>query len=281
MRQAVSAIFIAGDDIFTIIRNNHLKVFPGYTAFPGGKVDKHDGEKTTNLFNRFEKKITNTHLNALMREIKEELNFDLEEYADKIIDLYPIGVAITPDFNPYRFESFYYVIKLPEKVHFNVDLGEAKSWCWESAPKLLNKYKQAKMLAVPPMIMMLEAFTKDIGHQKILDLTLDYDTKTQVPMIESIYGVKQFLPKSNTFPPASRTNSFLIGDKGVEILIDPSPKDYDEYQKFINSLSKYNVSKIFITPIFCYSKNRVFSRPCLLYHWRKRVCKSRYLWIAL
>ena len=61
-------------------------------------------------------------------------------------------------------------------------------------------------------------------------------------MIESIYGVRQFLPLSNTFPPANRTNAFIIGDgKGNDspkFLIDPSPKDENELAKFLKSVDK-------------------------------------------
>ena len=65
-------------------------------------------------------------------------------------------------------------------------------------------------------------------------------------MIESVKGVKQFLPLSNTFPPANRTNCFLIGDE-YKVLIDPSPKDEEEYKKLNFSTSKIGFNEIFLT----------------------------------
>ena len=69
-----------------------------------------------------------------------------------------------------------------------------------------------------------------------------------VPLIESVCGVKQLLPLSNTFPPANRTNCFLIGDE-KKVLIDPSPKNIEEYAKLkatiFNQTKKVDV--IFLT----------------------------------
>ena len=42
MREAVAAIFVYGRDVFVIRRQNYLRAFPGYYAFPGGKVDAED-----------------------------------------------------------------------------------------------------------------------------------------------------------------------------------------------------------------------------------------------
>ena len=39
MREAVSGIFIFGNEVFITHRQNYLRAFPGYHAFPGGKVE--------------------------------------------------------------------------------------------------------------------------------------------------------------------------------------------------------------------------------------------------
>ncbi len=51
------------------------------------------------------------------------------------------------------------------------------------------------------------------------------------------------MPLSNTLPPASRTNAFLIGD----VLVDPSPKDEDELRKFLETIKDSSIKRIFIT----------------------------------
>lgn len=246
MREAVSAIFLKDEKVFTITRQNYLRSFPGYLSFPGGKVDAEDKTIKSNSINKSEK-IRKDHWNALVREIIEELGFDIEAHGDYISDIYELGVAITPSFNPYRFKSHYFVVKLSKDVEFNIDSGEVASSRWASPSEILSSYKKAEALVVPPMIMILEALSKNINHKELLDLSLPFDHDGQVPMIESIYGLKHFLPLSNTFPPANRTNSFLVGDKGKEVLIDPSPRDKIECQKFISTLNRFSINKIFIT----------------------------------
>ncbi|MGZ3810065.1 MAG: MBL fold metallo-hydrolase, partial [Bacteriovorax sp.] len=92
---------------------------------------------------------------------------------------------------------------------------------------------------------------ENLGHSSPIDLSLPYDPETEVPMIESLHGVRQFLPLSNTFPPANRTNAFIIGDgldeTSPKLLIDPSPKDEAELKKFLKAALKIGFDSIFLT----------------------------------
>jgi ribonuclease/clavin/mitogillin len=250
MREAVSAIFVAGEKIFSIKRQNFLAVFPGYHAFPGGKVDKKDNEKPELAG----KKLLGDHsshlMNALCREIEEELNFNLRDAIDndEIVSICELGIATTPEFNPYRFETHFYKITLKSECDFDVDQNEVVDSNWTKASELLDRYYLGEILAVPPTIKLIEALGENIEHNQLIDLNLQYDTSNEVPMIESLYGVRQFLPLSNTFPPANRTNSFIIGDSlENRVLIDPSPKNKEELNKFINSIEKVGFSSIFLT----------------------------------
>jgi glyoxylase-like metal-dependent hydrolase (beta-lactamase superfamily II)/8-oxo-dGTP pyrophosphatase MutT (NUDIX family) len=249
MKESVSAVFTSEDKIFLIKRQNYLSVFPGYFATPGGKVDFND--KTSPMIDA----IWPSHLNpqllhALIREVQEELNYDLLDgiLKNEVISIDDIGIAITPEFNPYRFKNYYIKISLSKPLLFDLDLGEVEFGNWDTAENFLEKYYKAEMLAVPPAITLLKTFALDINHNKPIDLSLPYDPNLEVPMIESLAGVRQFLPLSNTFPPANRTNSFIIGDDdSVKYLIDPSPKNKEELEKFINSVSKIGFDKIFLT----------------------------------
>ena len=245
MRESISAIFTSGDKIFSIRRQNYLKAFPGYTAFPGGKVDKEDKESSIVVPEMFGK-LPSYLYSALSREMIEELNFDLCANTESILSIEDVGIAITPEFNPYRFKTHFLRIELKGPVAFEVDSGEAAASGWQSAKEVLDTFKKGEILAVPPTVKLLENLARDIHFKDVLDLSLDHNPETEVPMIESIYGVKQFLPLSHTFPPANRTNCFLIGEE-YSVLIDPSPKDQAELKKLITHLSKYKVDEIFLT----------------------------------
>lgn len=249
MRESVSAVFTTGTQIYFIKRQNYLSVFPGYYATPGGKVD------TTDSSIPLKHGFWPTHikpqiLHALVREVKEELNFDLYEAIEEgqVLAINDIGIAITPEFNPYRFKNYYFNIRLKSPINFQVDQNEVEFGEWQSADQLLDRYHQGSVLAVPPAITLLKAYKNNPLHDTPIDMTLPYDPETEVPMIESLCGVKQFLPLSHTFPPANRTNSFIIGDNDAQkYLIDPSPKDEKELAKFIKSISQVGFDRILIT----------------------------------
>ncbi|CAM9909529.1 unnamed protein product [Chrysoparadoxa australica] len=247
LRESVSAVFKSLDgEIFTIERQNYLSVFPGYTSFPGGKVDRKDRELGANKTAPFSD-IDPIHWEALNREIEEELNFSLNDNIDLIETAYLFGTAITPEFNPYRFKAHFFIIQLKESLPFKVDKGEAKSSLWESPKQLLSRYRKGEVMAVPPVVAMVEKLAADVLPEGQQSLTLPHIEGREVPMIESIYGVKQFLPLSNTFPPANRTNCFIIGDSPLKLLVDPSPKDEEEKEKLKRSLDKVGFDAFFIS----------------------------------
>ncbi|MFA6238744.1 MAG: MBL fold metallo-hydrolase [Bacteriovorax sp.] len=251
MKESVSAVFVTKNSVFFIKRQNYLPVFPGYYASPGGKVDKTDSDIIP-MGDLWPKHVRPQILHALIREVKEELNYDLLEGIEsgEVIGIDDIGVAVTPEFNPYRFKNYYFKITLTHELDFLIDPNEAEFGEWNSPDRLHSKYLQGQVLVVPPAITLLKTFSANPGHKTPIDMSLPYDPETEVPMIESISGVRQFLPLSNTFPPASRTNSFIIGDGGADapkLLIDPSPKDEFELKKFLKSVSKIGFDSIFLT----------------------------------
>lgn len=249
MKESVSAVFMTHDQVFVIKRQNYLSVFPGYYALPGGKVDLSDKTEFLSA-NVWPKHIRPQILHALIREVKEELNYDLIDgiARGEVLSVDDIGLAITPEFNPYRFSNYYIKITLKDTKKFDIDINEAEFGEWSSPKNLVEKYHSGLVLAVPPTVTLLKALEQNPNRTTPIDMNLPYDSEAEVPMIESICGVRQFLPLSNTFPPANRTNAFIIGDENqIKYLIDPSPRDEIELAKFLNSVNKIGFDRIFIT----------------------------------
>lgn len=243
---AVSIVITCGDEIFAIHRQKYLKAFPGYWAFPGGKVE--DGDEIHWMENEFTRELDPKLFGAAVREANEELGINLceESFKGNIERIDYLGLAITPDFNPYRFATYFFRFKLRHKLVFNVDRNEALEANWMSAPQLLQHYNDGHILAVPPVIKVIETLGKSPDTEYISDLNFTYNGNLYVPFIESLKSVRQIMPLSHTLPPATRTNAFLIGDK-IKILLDPSPKDEEEYVKFKNTLNLFGVDKILLT----------------------------------
>lgn len=245
MRESVSGILIFEDEFFIIQRQNYLKAFPGYFSFPGGKVDKEDRDFVLDL------KLDGVEdylLVSLKRELKEELGVDIEElFKQKVVtNICRLGEAITPDFNPHRFKNHYFKIFLSKKIDIQADSGEAQFSGWIKAEEGFDRYQRGELLVVPPMISIFEDLKKDINSMIEIDPNLKYDGTKEVPLIKPVGGLNQYLPLSNTFPPANRTNCFLIGDE-KRVLIDPSPKCLEEYEKLKYSLKEEKIDLIFLT----------------------------------
>lgn len=248
MYQAVTAVLVCGDYLYMVKRNFLLPAFPGYHAFVGGKVDKTDAATPldTPLLSQHDPRL----MRALERELKEELDFNLSQAIlnHEVRAVTEIGLAVTPDFNPVRFSTHFFRIDLTSKKHFHPEPGEILSGEWHKAQDFYQLYLLGKMLLVPPLITVLKHFSANPGVGKIEDLDFVYDQKNEVPCIESISGILQAMPLSNTLLPAERTNCFIIGDDPHHrLVIDPSPKNAEEKRKLMNVLKKHHFSAIFLT----------------------------------
>lgn len=244
---AVSIVITCGDEIFAIQRQPFLKAFPGYWAFPGGKVEAGDESLfiETPMTSGIEPKL----FGAAVREGQEELGINLatETKSGNVERIDYLGLAVTPDFNPFRFATHFYRFHLKNKYDFVVDANEAAVAQWMKAKDLLELYANGMILAVPPVIKIIENLGRNPDIKSIADLNFAYDSENHVPFIESVRSVRQLMPLSNTLLPATRTNAFLIGDNGPKILLDPSPKDKAEYHKLKNTIKLFGLDKVLLT----------------------------------
>lgn len=246
IKDAVSIILECDEHILTIVRQNFLTNFPGYTAFPGGKVDDEDRQNTLNkpISGKLLSDHPSTLMNCLVREALEELRLDVESEIsnENIVNIEYIAKAVTPEFNPYRFATHFYRIRFKKRPKLVIDKNEAAKAEWTKAQMVLDEFWQGKRLCVPPVRWVLESLAKN--HNKYpLVFENRFDFSKEVPHIESIAGIHQIMPESDTVPPATRTNAFVIGD----LLIDPSPKNEIELQKFLAVLKSHAPKAIFLT----------------------------------
>lgn len=244
---AVSIVITCGEEIYAIQRQYHLKAFPGYWAFPGGKVEQ--GDENLHVDHPLTQGIDPKLFGAALREGKEELGVDLgsEILRGNVERVDYFGLAVTPDFNPFRFATHFYRFRLKEKCDFIVDKNEVHLAHWMSSAELMRQYDRGYVLAVPPVIKIITTLGLHPDIQSIADLNFSYDSENVVPYIESLKSVRQLMPLSNTLPPATRTNAFLIGDNGPKVLLDPSPKDEEEYRKLKNTINLFGVDKIMLS----------------------------------
>ena len=246
--ESVSVIFIHEQQIFAVQRQPYLHAFPGYHAFPGGKID--NDESSTPFETEFLCEHNTLRMRALRREIIEELGYDLEEGINKgeVLSVNELAEALAPPFAPVRFRTWFYRVDLSKRVKFDVDSGEFADSFWKTSAELLETFRTGKSLMVPPTRWVLEGLQKKPQATAFGDLSQNFAEDDRVPCLEMIEGVPQLAVRSATLPPASRTNSFMLGDLDApKLLVDPSPNSTEEYQRLLNTIQDKKLDAIFLT----------------------------------
>lgn len=235
IKDSVSIILKLNDKLFLIKRKNSLRSFPGYTAFPGGKIDVF--EDADYWFDDYQDQ---AHiLAAARREIQEELGFDFA-LDENVISIDLIGEATSPDFNPRRFRNYYVLVCLRSLPNLKCCSHEIESSSWYDYKTFLDEFNRGELLCVKPMFTIFD-YINSTTIYSFQNFRPEF--KEDIPQVEMISGLIQIMPLSNTVPPATRTNCFFIND----IIIDPSPKDEVERDKLLLVLKKLNLNKIIIS----------------------------------
>lgn len=249
IRDAVTAVILCAGRLLMVRRQPSLNSFAGFTAFPGGKVDKADAEAAAPLLHCAD--IEPRLLVGLVREVREELGIDLDTLSrqGQVLAVHCLGEATTPPIAPVRFRTHFYRVDLslaPEPV---ADLGEIAEAGWATPAEWMARYRAGRLLLAPPTLDVLLALEADPQVQTIAALDEDNDRTGAVAALRSIeplYQLRQLFVLSNTLPPAQHTNAFLIGDSH-RVLVDPSPRDREELGRLCNWLDVVGVDEVLLT----------------------------------
>jgi glyoxylase-like metal-dependent hydrolase (beta-lactamase superfamily II) len=156
------------------------------------------------------------------------------------------------EFTPLRFANTFYSIELTGKPEFSLNTNVAIEGEWKTPDEYLQLFQKGQLLALPSTINLLKIMQTHLTNENNKAFEFSYDNDKEVPWFQPLAGVYQFIPISFTFPPdyVHRTNCFVFGDAGERVvLVDPSPQDDREYEKFVDTLKKsgVNYTDIFLT----------------------------------
>ncbi len=242
-RRAVAGLLCAQGEVLLVKRHVNAPAFPGYWACPGGKVEKHEAPPPAReAFCGLESET----LAALQREFVEELGIDIYQLPCTISRL---GNAVTPASSPRRFDTDFFRIDLAAKPDITLDTHEHLCMRWDSASTFWAEYLAGDLLCVAPLQRLLEQLSTQpdatmvpgLGHRPGRELGLD--------LVEPLHGLRILPLRSNTLPPATHTNCFILGDTPANtVLVDPSPGSPEVYAQLTGFLDSWGQpSSIFIT----------------------------------
>ena len=104
-------------------RQPYLLAFPGYHAFPGGKLIM------MNLLLRLKQKfflimIPGECVQFVGRFWRNDYDIEKGILNDEVFSVNELAETVAPVFAPFRFRTWFYRIDLKNRVHFKADSGE-------------------------------------------------------------------------------------------------------------------------------------------------------------
>jgi 8-oxo-dGTP pyrophosphatase MutT (NUDIX family) len=155
-RPAATVIVLRGAEdsleVLLVERNPSARFMGGAWVFPGGAVDRGEGDGDEAL------------RAAAVRELNEEAGIALSSYGE----LVPFSRWITPPQVKIRFDTWFYLAALPDGAEPQVDGGEVVDARWYRPADALDAYQQGDLLLVFPTIKHLEQLSRFASADELL-----------------------------------------------------------------------------------------------------------------
>lgn len=261
LRDSAAVVLIRGQgealEVFWVRRSDRVAFMPGFRAFVGGSVDRSD----TNLAIQDVPEELERLLRACaLRELFEETGVllgrgratsatELSEARHWLLegettfsdlarendwrfhaeDLSFAGRWQTPPFASMRFDTWFYLARVPEGQRPEIRTGELESGEWIAPGQALERWRRGEVTFAAPILHTLLEIAR--GEADLADrLALAPERAGQpVRRIELKWGIVLQPMKTRPLPPATHTNAYLVGESEMA-LIDPGSGDPAELE---------------------------------------------------
>src|SRR5262249_15763105 len=252
-------------EIYVVHRNERLKAFGGFHAFPGGKVTPSDAALLPGVPRA-------ARIVAAARELFEEIGVLIARRADGAVpssgpalaelgralasgnarfadvlarlgaeihaeDFAPVGDFVTPPFASLRFDTTFYLAHLPPNQQAEVWHGELEAGRWTTAATLFNEWNCGQCHIAPPALTILQVIRGrpvDEVAVRLAPLSAEHSGNA-IPPIFYAPQVQLIPLLTIALPPSTHTNAYLIGSDPA-YLLDPGPSDAAEQQRLFDVL---------------------------------------------
>jgi ribonuclease/clavin/mitogillin len=268
-RDSSAVIMVRGKgpetQVYLVRRSDSLSFFGGYWALPGGVVDAVDGdmerdpeetlrwcaarelfEETGVLLTEIETGWTpeqrGLHRQGLLDSagsVAWQMVRDGEDYLESLTHL---GLMQTPAFAPVRYSTHFYGLEMSPDEEPVVLPGELSHGEFICPFEALEQWSRGERLIVPPVRTLLELLTEGLktrfgwrGFIVRAPARLKDFEGAELPPILNSPGIYMLPLKSPTLPPATTTNTYLVGHEDFYV-VDPGTHDPGEQKLLIEFL---------------------------------------------
>ncbi len=179
-------------------------------------------------------------------------------------DFFYTGFWTTPKFSPVRFKTRFFLAVCPLRQEPYAAISEMQNVEVIRPDDALSEWKNSKVLIAPPVLLSLKTLEKDLTADERGFTQIKYDSKTkderlktvarkllensqaadgQIRYMELNPRVIYFPLKTETLPPATHTNCFIVGRKKF-VVIDAASTDGAE-QNALHALVNSFIEKGF------------------------------------
>ena len=233
-RRSASVMLRRGNEILLCHRVSTVPAFPDYWAFPGGGVSSLDRDSLFALCREMVEEVgltpQMTHVDANLREqILADKNVFTSAVDDGRITLTSEGFVIisertTPPLAPLRFQNQFFTAECQiDPILEDGNRVEFDAYRWATPTQFLEEWLNHEIKIPPPIIMLIRDLVGNDLEEAIQILAKDPPSNNS--RIEFAPGVECVPIPTNTLPPATHTNCYILGvPGGPRVIIDPAAK---------------------------------------------------------
>ena len=255
-RDAACVVLVRGHgqdlEVYWVRRSDAVPFQPGFMAFPGGKVDAADSEfavpGVTNAFERAARVCavrealeetgvlvahdgdatvaSITAAREALLENRATLASVVREHGWRLAPetLTFAGRWQTPVFAPVRFDTLFFLCRLPAGQAPSIIPGELASGEWVRPLEALDRYRHGQVTFAAPILWTLIALAE--GEDGLAERIAQGPVRATTPVrrVELQWGVVLHAMPTKPLPPAQHTNAYLVGEKELA-LVDPGSGD--------------------------------------------------------
>lgn len=245
--------------VFLARRARHLRFLGGFHAFPGGTLDAGDHELAS------EGLVDDAHHAAAQRELFEELGVFLapidisEQERTRLhersmqdpggwpqwvrsrgglpeVDFLPLGRWTTPPFSKHRFDARYLAAWLPPRETPKIVSSENDEGVWRTPRQALKEHERGELFISYPVLETLKVLARGSLSEAATELQNRPETYPQAGG-EFLAGVHIVPLETPTLPPATHTNTYIIGRDEL-VVVDPGSPYAAEQARLIAYLEQ-------------------------------------------
>lgn len=268
-RDAAAVVLVRGHgaelEVFWAKRSDAVAFMPGFHAFIGGTVMAEDAEvpmdgvpegperllRVCAVREAFEEAgvligLEEPALPGVLSEARGELLAGEARFEDLARDhgwrfrgdaLPFAGRWMTPPFSAARFDTMFYLARLPEGQEASVRVGELAHGEWIRPAEAIARWKSGDVSFAAPTLHTLEELME--GEERLAERLSSAPERSLIPVrrIELKWGIVLHPMKTSPLPPSTHTNCYLVGTSEMA-MIDPASDDPEDLEALFTLIGR-------------------------------------------